>query len=168
LPGGEVNVCGLFRVRPEMHLSATTAKALIRGQPATSLGVRLETAQWQEDSFCSVAGLALAPQRAQGSGECRLGDALTMIPPVTGNGMSMAFEAAELAVGPLSAYAEGKKDWDQTRSVIAQPCDAAFGRRLFWARLLQALMFSRALKSRVGVMMLNSDMLWRWLFDRTR
>ena len=37
------------------------------------------------------------PQRAAARAECCIGDAITMIPPVTGNGMSMAFESAEMA-----------------------------------------------------------------------
>jgi len=168
LPGEEVNVCGLFRIRPEAHFSAAATRALIRGAPGTTLGSRLQKASWQEDSFCSVAGLTLVPQRASASDECRLGDALTMIPPVTGNGMSMAFEAAEMALEPLAAYAQGETSWNQARREIAQACDGAFRQRLFWARVLQALMFSPALRSRVGALVLNSGMVWRMLFERTR
>ena len=168
LPGGEVNVCGLFRIRPEAHLSASSAKALIRGAPGTSLGARLEKATWLEESFCSVAGLQLRPQRAADSQECRLGDALTMIPPLTGNGMSMAFEAAEMALEPLSAYARSEISWNQARQAIALACDIAFRQRLFWGRLLQTLMFSRALHSRLGSLLLDSGTLWRLLFERTR
>jgi 2-polyprenyl-6-methoxyphenol hydroxylase-like FAD-dependent oxidoreductase len=168
LPGGEVNVCGLFRIRPESHLSAAAARALIRGAPGTSLAARLQNASWQEDSFCSVAGLTLVPQRAAVSQECRLGDALTMIPPVTGNGMSMAFEAAEMALEPLAAYAQGEASWNQARCAIGQACDATFRQRLFWARVLQTLMFSPALRSRLGMLLLNSSTVWRMLFERTR
>jgi 2-polyprenyl-6-methoxyphenol hydroxylase-like FAD-dependent oxidoreductase len=112
--------------------------------------------------------LTLVPQRAAVSDECRLGDALTMIPPVTGNGMSMAFEAAELALEPLAAYAREETSWSQARRAIGQACDAAFRQRLFWARVLQALMFSQALRSRLGALFLNSGTVWRMLFERTR
>jgi 2-polyprenyl-6-methoxyphenol hydroxylase-like FAD-dependent oxidoreductase len=149
-------------------LSASSAKALIRGAPGTTLGARLEKATWLEDSFCSVAGLQLRPQRAADSQECRLGDALTMIPPVTGNGMSMAFEAAEMALEPLTAYARSEISWDQARRAIATASDVAFRQRLFWGRLLQTLMFSRALHSRLGSLLLDSGTLWQLLFERTR
>jgi flavin-dependent dehydrogenase len=168
LSGGEVNVCGLFRIGPEAHFSASCAKALIRGAPGTSLGARLEKATWLEDSFCSVAGLQIQPQRALDSQECRLGDALTMIPPVTGNGMSMAFEAAEIALEPLTAYARSEISWDKARRTIAGACDLAFRQRLFWGRFLHTLMFSRALHSRLGSLLLDSGTLWRLVFERTR
>jgi 2-polyprenyl-6-methoxyphenol hydroxylase-like FAD-dependent oxidoreductase len=168
LPGEEVNVCGLFRIRPEAHLSRVAAKALIRGAPGTSLAKRLEGANCQEDSFCSVTGLSLQPQRAEACEECRLGDALTMIPPITGNGMSMAFEAAEIALGPLAEYAGGQMTWAVARNTIARICDRRFRQRLFWARLLHGLMFSQTLQRRAGTVLLRSGLVWRWMFERTR
>jgi 2-polyprenyl-6-methoxyphenol hydroxylase-like FAD-dependent oxidoreductase len=115
-----------------------------------------------------VAGLQLKPQRASAKEECCIGDALTMTPPVTGNGMSMAFESAEMAVEPLAAYSRGGLSWTQARQQIAQRCDAAFSRRLAWARLLQWMMISPVLQSRPGSMLLRSDWLWRLMFTQTR
>jgi flavin-dependent dehydrogenase len=91
-----------------------------------------------------------------------------MTPPVTGNGMSMAFESAEMAVEPLAAYSCGKLNWMQARQQIARRCDAAFSRRLAWARLLQSVMISPALAGRPGAMLLRSGWLWRLMFARTR
>ena len=69
-----------------------------------------------------------------------------MIPPVTGNGMSMAFESAEIAIEPLTRYSRGEISWAQARDTIARKCDAAFAERLTWARRLQWLMFSPVLR----------------------
>ena len=91
-----------------------------------------------------------------------------MTPPATGNGMSMAFESAEMAVESLAAYSEGKLNWTQARQQIAQRCDAAFSRRLAWARLLQWVMISPALQTRLGLRLLRSDWLWRLMFTQTR
>jgi flavin-dependent dehydrogenase len=91
-----------------------------------------------------------------------------MTPPVTGNGMSMAFESAEMAVEPLTAYSQGKLNWTQARQQIARRCDAAFARRLVWARFLQWMMISPALQGRLGSMLLRSDWLWRLMFTQTR
>jgi flavin-dependent dehydrogenase len=115
-----------------------------------------------------VAGLQLKPQRAVAKRECCIGDTLTMTPPVTGNGMSMAFESAEMAIEPLVAYSLGKLNWIQAQRQIAQRCDAAFAYRLAWARRLQWLMMSPVLPSRLGAMLLRSDRLWRLMFTRTR
>jgi len=164
---GEVNVCGLFRARPGEGQSGDRLH-LLRGRPGSPLHERLADARFDEASVCSVAGLSLKPQRAVGQAECCIGDAVTMIPPVTGNGMSMAFESAELCLGPLAAYSRNEMSWPETRRVIALACDTAFATRLRWARLLQGLMFSPVLETVLGAALLRSDRLWNWLFARTR
>lgn len=166
LPGGEVNVCGLFRGRP--GTVGSPVKDLLRGAPGTPLHRRLASAVFEEASYCSVAGLGLQPQRAIEQGGCRLGDALTMIPPVTGNGMSMAFEAAEIALDPIAAYARGEIAWTAACAATARACDTAFRMRLFWARWLQATMFSPVLRGKLGAVVLNSRWLWQLVFTRTR
>ncbi len=165
--GGEVNVCGLFRVR-QGNRQAGTKPDWLRGETGSRLHKRLGAAEFMPDSFCSVAGLQLKPQRAAAKKDCCIGDTLTMTPPVTGNGMSMAFESAEMAVEPLTAYSQGRLDWPQTRQQIARRCDAAFARRLAWARLLQWMMISPVLQGWPGSMLLRSDQLWRLMFTQTR
>jgi flavin-dependent dehydrogenase len=166
LPRGEVNVCGLFRARP--GIAPPPAKELLHGLAGTTLQARLAQAVFDQTSFCSVAGLSFRPQRALAAAECRLGDALTMIPPVTGNGMSIAFEAAELALDPISAYARGELAWNATRTTIALACDTAFRQRLFWARWLHALIFWTAAQTRLAPRILNCHALWRLFFTCTR
>jgi menaquinone-9 beta-reductase len=168
LPQGEFNVCGLFRHRVGKPHPATSWQASLRGPPGSALRARLEPAVFDEGSFCSVGGLSLRPQRARDRSECCIGDAITMIPPVTGNGMSMAFESAELAVKPLAAWSRGELSWPQARELVAAACDRAFARRLTWARWLQAMMFTPALRGPLGVLVLRSEGLWRLLFARTR
>jgi len=165
---GRVNICGLFRRRAATSERGRGGRDLLSGPPGSLLRRRLEHAIFDEDSFCSVAGLPLQPQRATGRAECCIGDALTMIPPVTGNGMSMAFEAAAAAVGPLEAYSRNDVSWEQARSSIAWACDRLFRRRLWWAGWLQRLMFSSCLQARVGRLLLDSECLWHFLFARTR
>ena len=164
---GEVNVCGLFRVRHGNRQPGSKPDWL-RGETGSLLHERLGAAEFEPDSFCSVAGLQLKPQRASAKKECCIGDTLTMTPPVTGNGMSMAFESAEIAIGPLAAYSQGRLNWPQAQQQIARRCDAAFSRRLAWARLLQWMMISPVLQSRLGSMLLRSDRLWRLMFTQTR
>jgi menaquinone-9 beta-reductase len=166
LPGGEVNVCGLFRTRPGS--SGAPVRELLRGAPGTTLHRRLASALFEETSYCSIAGLRLKPQRAREHSDCRLGDALTMIPPVTGNGMSMAFEAAEIAAEPIAAYARGEIAWKDACRAIARDCDCMFRQRLVWAKWLQQMMFTPALRGRLGAMLLNSNWLWQLVFNRTR
>jgi 2-polyprenyl-6-methoxyphenol hydroxylase-like FAD-dependent oxidoreductase len=165
--GGEVNVCGLFRVR-QGNRQPGSKPDWLRGESGSLLRERLGAAEFEPDSFCSVAGLQLKPQRAAAKKECCIGDTLTMTPPVTGNGMSMAFESAEMAAEPLAAYSQGRLNWPQAQQQIARRCDAAFSRRLAWARFLQWMMISSALQSRLDSILLRSDWLWRLMFTQTR
>lgn len=142
LRDGEVNVCGLFRRHKDEPDWSRHWKERLRGGPGSVLHGRLAAAAWDEKSFCAVAGLSLRPRRATEEEECCVGDALTMIPPVTGNGMSMAFESAELALAPLAAYARGGVGWQAAKQKIATACDAAFARRLRWAEWLQRGLFA--------------------------
>src|SRR5690606_17057356 len=167
IDAGQVNICGLFRARPG-DASKESKFELLRGAPGSLLRQRLRQAQFDEQSFCSVAGLCLQPQQAFKRNECCVGDALTMIPPVTGNGMSMALESAEMAIEPLIAYARGEKSWTTVRNQIAHACDAAFARRLRWAHRLQTLLFSRWMETGVGSAMLRSESVWNFFYSRTR
>ena len=168
LQDGKVNVCGLFR-RPAIEpRSPQPGAALLYGQPGTPLRERLTGAVIEQGSFCSVAGISLRPHRADSRSECCIGDALTMIPPVTGNGMSMAFEAAEMALDPLAAYSRGETSWNTVRQSVAAACDRAFARRLVWARWLHWMMFTPVLRSWPGSLALHSALLWRMMFACTR
>lgn len=164
----KVNVCGLFRRPAGTGAPQPTWRELLRGPPGSCLRRHLAEAEFDDDSFCSVAGLTLRPRRASRQPECRIGDALTMIPPVTGNGISMALEAAELAAEPLSGWSRGELAWEQATRAVARACDRAFSRRLAWARWLQWLMFTRIARGRLGALALRSDSLWRLMFARTR
>jgi menaquinone-9 beta-reductase len=167
LNDGEVNICGLFRRRAGEN-AAYDSRELLRGEPGSPLRERLADAKFDDASFCAVAGLSLRPQRAVTRPEICVGDAITMIPPVTGNGMSMAFESAELAVAPLTAWSRGEISWSEAHKNIAAACDKQFSRRLRWARGLQRLMFSPSLHAPLLWLADHSDGFWRMAFERTR
>ena len=168
LAGGEVNVCGLFRSRSTLPELAQRWRERLCGQPGSPRHERLRNAALEERSFCSVGGLCLDPQRARDSGECRIGDALTMTPPVTGNGMSMAFESAELAIAPLQSYSRGEASWPEALGRIARACDTAFERRLEWAEPLQRMLFQPQLGAALVLLAAHCPWLFRVLFSKTR
>lgn len=168
LNGGEVNVCGLFRKRADENGEAKNGRELLRGPAGSPLRQRLAEAEFDEDSFCAVAGLSLRPQQAASRAGICVGDAITMIPPVTGNGMSMAFESAELAIMPLAAWSRDENSWSAARQETARDCDAAFARRLAWARRLQRLVLTPSLQSPLVTLAARSDWFWRLAFERTR
>ena len=168
LKNGEVNVCGLFRRPAHAAEGPLDWRAAMRGQPGSARHTRLAVAEFDEESFCSVAGLSLEPQRAANAGDCCIGDTITMIPPVTGNGMSMAFESAELAIGPLAAYSAGEISWATAKHKIAASCDTAFARRLVWAGWLQQMMFIGAWQDALVKWLPRSRWMWRLLVEKTR
>jgi 2-polyprenyl-6-methoxyphenol hydroxylase-like FAD-dependent oxidoreductase len=166
--GGMVNVCGLFRRRAGESVGPQNRRELLRGPTGSPLHQRLASAEFDENSFCAVAGLSLRPYRAVARADCCIGDAITMIPPVTGNGMSMAFESAELAIEPLAAWSRGEISWAETQPQIARRCDAAFARRLAWAKWLQRFVLTPSLQNMLVRFASRSDWFWRMAFEKTR
>lgn len=168
LADGRVNVCGLFRSTEAVPELAQRWREWLFGPADTDLRSRLGHARVVEASFSTVAGLSLHPHFARDRPEVCVGDSLTMIPPLTGNGMSMAFESAELALKPLENYSRGDLPWSQVRREIAQSCDGAFRRRLRWARWVQAAQFHPSARSILLWAVAQSQPVWRALFDQTR
>ena len=134
IENGLVNVCGLFRKR-----EASGAKGVMLFRRylwdlgLIDLSRRLEEAIAEPESLCGVAGISFEPHE---TGTFSIGDAAAMIPPFTGNGMSMALEAAFHAIDPLMEYAEGRASWNQAISRNRHQASKAFGRRLRVANVL--------------------------------
>jgi 2-polyprenyl-6-methoxyphenol hydroxylase-like FAD-dependent oxidoreductase len=166
--GGTINVCGLFHREKSDEGFRGNPRDWLRGEPDSPLRQRLGNAVFDEASICSVAGLSLRPGRAREHRECCIGDTITMIPPITGNGMSMAFESAEMAIAPLASWSRGETSWDNTSREIAEKCDAAFGSRLRWAACLQNWGLRPSFQRAVLWLTNHSDWSWRWGFARTR
>jgi len=170
LSGGVVNVCGLFR-RGGVAIGGRAGAErgeLLRGQPGSPLHRRLGAAEFDGKSFCAVAGLSLQSHRAAERDEFCVGDTITVIPPVTGNGMSMAIESAELAIEPLTRWSCDEVSWPKTKQTYASRCDATFARRLAWAARLQTLMLSAKCQGPLVFFAGRSEWLWRFWFGRTR
>jgi 2-polyprenyl-6-methoxyphenol hydroxylase-like FAD-dependent oxidoreductase len=168
LAGGVVNVSGLFAVNGPVPELASHWRDFLRGPAGSALHQRLERAEFINESFCAVSGLNLHPVQAERVPECCVGDALTMIPPVTGNGMSMAFESAAWAAEPLAAYSRGERTWEEARCEIARRCDTGFARRLRWARWLQWAVLHRGTRAVLLHLGDRCDWLWRAWFSMTR
>ncbi len=168
LTGGEVNVCGLFRTDAKLQNLAQTWREWLGGPEGSVLRSRLKGAHFDESSFCAVAALSLQPMSAGDRDECCVGEALTMIPPVTGNGMSMAFESAELAIEPLVGFSRGDLNWEEAHRVIAVSCDHRFSARLRHAAWLQWALFHPRARAILGFLTAHSGWFWVGAFRATR
>ncbi len=164
----EVNVCGLFRSREPVPNLASNWKNVLRGDVNSVLGQRLAQAKFCEDSFCSVAGIDLKPQRASVREELCLGDAMTMIPPLTGNGMSIAFESADLTSELMAQFSRGEMPWIEAKKAASDKLDHHFETRLAWAGRLQPILFQSGWNNLLVTVTSNVDKLWECFFRKTR
>lgn len=168
IEGGRVNVCGLFRRHVgEAPSTDRTAESALRGVPGSPLHRRLSTATLVSESVCAVAGLDLRPRSLQNETRWLLGDAAGMIPPFTGNGMSLALESAEWSVEPLTRFASGRCSWEQARRDYAAHSGFRTRRRLRWAGVLQRLLFLPAAPALL-LTLSRPEPVWRRLFALTR
>lgn len=136
---GWTNVCGLFRLDRAIKTdSGRMLAAYLRAGGNFNLADRLDACEWRADSISAVAGFQLGHQQPL-PGVLALGDAESMIPPFTGNGMSMAFQAAEMAVMPLTAWAQGDSSWQEVVNDIRFQLSRRFGRRLAVAATLHSI-----------------------------
>jgi flavin-dependent dehydrogenase len=147
-----VNVCGLFRL--DRQLDATGADLLpayLEAGGNRELAARLRQAEWREGSFSAVAGFELGRQEVVPGLLC-LGDAESMIPPFTGNGMSMAFQAAECVCAPLVSWAHGDHAWLATANECRSLLVHRFRRRLAAAQLLHRVLFESSGRSLLHIL----------------
>jgi menaquinone-9 beta-reductase len=141
---GWVNVCGLFRIDRSITASgADLLPAYLAAGGNATLAAALRRAPLRQESFCAVAGFELGRQ-ASVPGLLCLGDAESIIPPFTGNGMSMAFQAAECAIPPLLGWSRGELAWAAARDEVRAALRRKFRRRLTVASLMQRLLLEPA------------------------
>lgn len=140
---GRVNVCGLFRVDRSLRFKGPELLLTYLAREGNGVLVeRLRRAQAEVSSCQAVAGFKLGRQPVR-EGECALGDAESMIAPFTGNGMSMAFQAAESALDPLEEWSRGQLSWDACVTAIRDRLHQRFRRRLLSASLMQPVLLHR-------------------------
>lgn len=141
---GRVNVCGLFKLdRSRRKQGPELLHDYLGAGGNLALVDRLRAARADESSFRAVAGFQLGRQKPE-PGLCVIGDAESMIPPFTGNGMSMAFQSAELALDPLESWSRGKSGWHECQDRIRRDLRRRFGRRLRVASALHPLLLHQA------------------------
>ncbi len=143
-----INVCGLFR-KGDGGGGNPLLRAL-KSCGLRGLAARLGKACLDPKSLTGISGIALGPQERQGE-LLTLGDSERMIPPFTGNGMSMAFESAECAVAALVEYAAGRWTWTEARREVEDLLEKRFA-----SRVRLALVLHRCLVGSVGRVVLSS------------
>jgi 2-polyprenyl-6-methoxyphenol hydroxylase-like FAD-dependent oxidoreductase len=130
------NVCGLFSSTGPVQSIHDRWKEIFA---SSVFSKTLNGAAWDESSFSTVAGLTW--DREERDGNFSIGDAAAMIPPLTGNGMSMAIESAFEAVSSLRKYSAGEISWADCLRAHAASWRKTFNSRLRWAAFVQRMVF---------------------------
>ena len=139
---GWSNVCGLFLIDRSLDSKGPgLLPAYLEAGGNTNLATAIRDAEWRPGSFTAVAGFELGQQKEIAGILC-LGDARSMIPPFTGNGMSMAFQAAEAAVSPIHEWSSGRSDWSEATKRVNKRLKQKFSRRLISAQLLHPMLIA--------------------------
>lgn len=106
------------------------------------LANRLKTAVPVQGTQVSVAPVRLSTAPEPWSTFPHIGDALLMIPPLCGDGMSIALRSALLCSDWTSRYLQGKVSRDEWENGYIQEAGREFGDLLRRARTVQKLAFS--------------------------
>lgn len=165
---GWINVCGLFRA--QTGIQAAPGELLLRylqHNGLDSLHDRLAAATWRDGSHSAAAGFQLGMQEPL-PGLASIGDSHSIIPPFTGNGMSMALEAAALAIAPLQRYACDEQDWEYTNDQLAASAHRSFQRRISIALGCQQLLLAPWFRSPLEILAQQNLLPFRALFALTR
>jgi 2-polyprenyl-6-methoxyphenol hydroxylase-like FAD-dependent oxidoreductase len=143
---GAVNVCGIFAQRSTNERGIGLLVEYLSASGLGRLAERIQEAHIDFDSFCTSAA-PLGDRHIAATGRVNVGDACASIPPFTGNGLAMAFQGAETALGPLLDYASGAATWDECVRWVDRGHRQRFRRRLAVASLLHPFFLERRRQS---------------------
>jgi flavin-dependent dehydrogenase len=144
---GDVNVCGLFGgiAQGDFESRSSRFNATLEQHGLSHLADRLAGADHRDGSLCSVSGLVY--KQSDPKIASRIGDRLRLIPPFTGNGMTIAMESAAAVLPLLVDYARGKRQWEWFEAQSASLMRRQFAHRYRTARLLHPFLLAPALQS---------------------
>ena len=167
IESGAVNFCGLFR--PDRKLEGKAEGLLEAACRASGLGValaRLQTGKVVEGSFCAVSAMDYGPFSRFPEG-FNLGDNWGLIPPFTGNGMSLAFESAAAALEPLVEWSEGRLGWDAAKGIYQDGLENGLRGRVLRARWLHLLLLAPGGQFFLAALAHRQLLPFHWLYSLT-
>ena len=141
---GRVNVCGIMPSKHAVGLDLRSDwKDFLRSNLHRKKHEALDSTERIEDSTCCVSGISYhASQLSKTEPLLKVGDRMSTIPPLTGNGMSLAIESAWLASEPIARYADSQQSWAQALEELAALQTRSFQKRLAVSVPLQHVMMA--------------------------
>jgi flavin-dependent dehydrogenase len=136
---GQINLC-LLATYAALAAAGGTVPALLAAieQWNPLLHQRLAGGTMVPGSQVTVAGVDTDRPTTLWDGVARVGDAVTMIPPLCGDGMAMALRSAELCAPLAHAYLDGSSTIDEWAQSYRQCWHQEFDHVLYAGRTLQA------------------------------
>ncbi len=145
IENGRVNLCGLFRERdigPASRIDRIPRYLEENG--LTQLAEFVRSSNPDPNSVIGVNAFRIGWQKRSNAGNnLALGDCLGIIPPFTGNGMSMALESAALAIDPIVQFSRGKLSWSNCVELCSQQLQHSFRKRMRLAQSIHPLLLHR-------------------------
>jgi len=147
IENNKVNVCGLFEVNKSIKgQGAKTLILYLQSLGMEKLANRIQQATILTESFSTVAGFSMGNQgiiHQSNKNLLPIGDAAALIPPFTGNGMSMALESALLAGQYLLPYYQNKSEipWEHMVKNYHEAFQRKFNKRMLTSKCLHPLFF---------------------------
>lgn len=166
---GKVNACGLFKLRPEVKASkSTTMHEYLSAIGLESLAERVSSAEKDPTSQMGVSAFILGEQKHESKSLVRLGDQEAIIAPLSGNGMSMAFESSAQVVPLIEAYLDSKLRWEEVGELLNHQLSRRFRRRIRVANFLNPMLTSRPMQRGIAKMNQLSLLPFKSLYQATR
>lgn len=133
-------VCACYLVSEQAFQAAGAQPKLLEAQIHNPyLQSIFKQARHLYDKPQAIAQVQFAPRSLIEEHVLMLGDAAGLIPPLCGNGMSMAFRASALLAEQLPPYLQGQISRAELEREYQQAWQQAFGSRLQTGRLLQSV-----------------------------
>ena len=132
----KINVCGLFPAGVVKSIGRDGRKLAAAAEAIglKKLSQRLLAADWVEGSSAGCAASSLGWQSFwKNPASLSIGDAAAMIPPFTGNGMTMAIHAGAAVVPHAETWARGELAWTKTVARARGDLNRTFRTRLRWS-----------------------------------
>lgn len=140
IENNRVNVTGLFKKSTFRKFSGINLLlAYLNFNNCDDVFKRLNKGRYVDNSFTAITGFSFGQQRKNGFS---IGDNSLLIPPFSGNGMSMALEAAAQASKYLIKYSNERISWDEACRRHARYEKESFRLRMGVSTCLHPFLFS--------------------------
>jgi len=167
IESGAVNFCGLFHLEGKLEAKgADLLEAACRASGLEGALARLREGAVVDGSFCAVSAMDYDPFSHFPEG-FSIGDSWGLIPPFTGNGMSLAFESATAALDPLLEWSRGRLSWESAKGIYQDGLESGLRGRVLRGRWLHFLLLAPGGQSLLATLARRQLLPFHWLYSLT-